>query len=190
MASKFVDLRLFHNLIGTHSQFGALLGRCNLWDSTQQNTPNRSQPNGSLRITHRFHPLAGEIVKVLRQKGSEKEKEFGWIIQLPDGNTGEIPHEWGIPVADDRSAEPDETRTQPLLAGVTQLLSLAKMCAALQVAAHEEAEDEPTGRRISERTSPASLDSGLDRTAEAETTGTTGHPGGDAVEPPPAAGEF
>ena len=83
-----------------------------------------------MQITHPHHPLAGQRVRVVRQTGSQADRQ--WVIQLPDQTCARIPLSWAVP--DDPSPPPETNPPAPdLWADVTGLLTLARMVRSLCV---------------------------------------------------------
>ena len=82
----------------------------------EQKAPNRSQDVRHVLITHPHHPLAGQIVKVLRQTRHPSDPERRWIIELADGSAAGIPLSWAVPVYDtiDPPAGPVQARADGL----------------------------------------------------------------------------
>ena len=119
---------------------------CNVADSSQQNSPETGET--FVLIIHPHHPLVGQRVRVVRQTGSETDRQ--WVIELDDQTCARIPLSWAVP--DDDSTPPEaDSPAVGLWVDVTGLLKLAKMVRGLQanesteVTSDEATTDDPTG---------------------------------------------
>jgi hypothetical protein len=155
-------------------------------DSLQQNTPETGET--FVQITHPYHPLAGQRVRVVRQTGPETARQ--WVIELDDQTRACIPLSWAVP--DDDSSPPQLPPTH-LWVDVTGLLKLARMVRSLcaseptEVTPDEATSDRARDSNITHQTPPL-----LGEPAVQRTTGNNdsidGHDGQTAAGPP-SAGE-
>ena len=129
---------------------------------------------------------------MLRQTGHPAYEERRWIVTLPDGQPGGIPNSWAIPVENYTEGElPAEEERQTnegaggQRAGVTQLLTLVKICGQIKPQPEEADDGEDQGSETED------YEMGTEReTARmgcvpgAEKAGDGGDTGGDAAEQP------
>ncbi len=95
----------------------------------QQNPPEGSSNARYVRVIHPNHPLAGQLVRVVRQGGHAAHVEGQWIIELAGQTRAGIPLSWAVLVEEANESEPGTTETEPegLWADVTALLNLVRM---------------------------------------------------------------
>ena len=97
-----------------------------------------------VRVVHPHHPLAGQIVKVVRRAGHPTDGARGWVIELPDGTRARLPPAWAVAVYDTTDAPPSvPLPPDGLWADVTRLRALATLVQSLlsslstEVTAHD-----------------------------------------------------
>lgn len=112
-----------------------------------------------VRVIRAYHPLAGQVVKVLRQTREPGREGPRWIVQAPGRPPVSLPLSWALLVDDttDLAPGPIETADDGPCVDVTALQNLAIMVARLranpplEVADHDESiasdiDPPPTGR--------------------------------------------
>ena len=93
-------------------------------------------------MLHPNHPLAGQVVRVVRQTGHSAYAERRWVIELDDGIRLSIPLSWAEPVTEESaptSVHTPQEHKQVLWVDVTTLLNLATMVRLLTTNPPEEA---------------------------------------------------
>jgi len=146
-----------------------------------------------VRVTHASHPLAGQIVRAVRQAGHPAFPEPQWVLELKDASRISIPLSWAE-LVEEPTGTPStleaERPTTGLLADAKGYLNLAKMVCHLKMNHSEEGQthESPTcsvPKTISPTADPETRSSLSMGVAPRGTPARTGHhPGRD---PDPAA---
>jgi hypothetical protein len=157
-----------------------------------------------VRIIRAYHPLAGQIVKVLRQTRHGAYEERRWVVEPPGQAPLSLPLSWAILVDDTTDpapcpVEPGADESPQRLVDVTSLLNLANIVEKLRSQQPQEVKSDE--QRISaDPSSPdgptkASSDgttASLEPSAPGAPPRADGDPGQPGPQPPdqaPAGGE-
>jgi hypothetical protein len=107
----------------------------------KQNPHKKTTDVRYVRVTHAGHPLAGQIVRTVRQAGHPAFGELQWVLELKDASRISIPLSWGEPVEDPAAAvwssEAERLYSRPLI-DANAYLNLAKMVCQLKMNQPEE----------------------------------------------------
>ncbi len=128
-------IRLPRNSCGRRDQYI-------LREYPEQETPNKSQDSGLIRVTHPHHPLYNQVIKVLRRAGNLAYPEPCYLIELPDQTRAELPCSWAIPAVPGEYSLLCSTPAPELWAGVVEYLALAHLVQAILAPAMEEKANE------------------------------------------------
>jgi hypothetical protein len=84
-----------------------------------------------VRIIHPQHPLAGQVVKVIRQASDPADAEPNWIVEGPDRRRLKVPNSSTVvvsetPVPEPETLEPGEAGAWLDLAGLRQLADVVQ----------------------------------------------------------------
>ena len=94
----------------------------------QHNPPEDSKATRYVRVVHPNHPLAGQVVRVVRLAGHPAFPERQWVIEQADGTRVSLLHSWAVPEDNVESEKTGlETSTERPWTDVPALLNLARM---------------------------------------------------------------
>ena len=138
------------------------------------------------------HPLAGQVVKVLRQTRHAGHEEPRWVVQPPGRCAVSLPLSWAVLVDDTTNPAPGpiESAEDGPCVDVTSLRKLATMVCRLranpsqEVAHHEQTIASDAAQPTSSRAAAP-----LESTAPGPSPGTDRHPGDDHPQAAPTAPE-
>lgn len=123
-----------------------------------QDAPNASQTVRYVRVIRARHPLAGQVVKVLRQTRHAGHDEPCWVVQPPGRSPVSLPLGWAVLVDDTTDAAPGpiEPADDGPRVDVTSLRNLATMVGRLRATLSPEVADhDPPAPSVARRMRPA-----------------------------------